>query len=418
MRSVGIVVVIGIAVAALSCDGDDRSTAVAPTLAPESLETAISPPPASTPTIPPFPTILPAHEPSGWIVFHRGADLWVAKLDGSQEFALTEGALGSHFAGIARTAGGGRDLYYTVLTGIVGQEPAVESGTVEVRRRPLAARASDGIVVSMQVAGKEAQRFRHVASNASVSPDGRFLAYADETGLWLRDLTAETSSSLLTNNDGDDCDDTSIGMCRSFREPSWSPAGDWLVLTRGIYEGALADFIRPPEPITEYSSDIGALWRRWNSDGTQICGSEGRVQIEGWGVVKPGERTVREDGATTLAGEYRDLDEELRRAGVQVGGWITACAWAADGRIAMQYMHDERGSDQRIAVLAADGALVAEVDPPLNQSGLAGWLPDQSGFILVYGDGEGRPLSFIVLMDGSVHALAVKTDDVIAVFPD
>ncbi len=404
MKCAAAFVTLVIVLAAFACDDHESPSATAPTATGVLLQTAVSPPRVPTPTIPPFPQIGPPIETSGWIVFHRAWDLWVARLDGSREHRLTSRTDGSSFAGVVTRSDGSRELYYTLALPPVNTG-MVRSVRIELARQPLDDSRPSEVIFSFDVSGHWLQT-PFDGTYASVSPDGSFVAYADETGLWLRDLTSGLSKRLLTNNNDDACDDVSIGLCSSYAEPAWSPTGDWLVLTRVLYEGAIADFIRPHEPVTEYTSDVGAHWRAWSYDGTQICGPEGRLQISGWAV-------------TTPTGDHqRDIGEELRRAGVQVGGWITDCAWADDGRIALQYMHDDRGYDQRIAVLAPDGSLLADIDHPLFQSGLQGWLPDQSGFILAYGDGEGHPLSFIVLLDGSVHALAVETDDVVAVFPD
>ena len=401
-------------VAATACGSGqrERQASLPTTLAPRATSTVA----ADTPTGPPFPTILPPLPVPGWAVFHRGRDLWVGKLDGTAAWPLVEGARGSQFAGVATAPDGTRTLYFTALVEQFGQEPAIEGGTLQVRRRLLEEPGPIEAVTSFRISRRQAFDFRFHASDVSVSPDGQHLAYADETGLRLLDLSTGASKRLLGNTT---CENQSAGLCSSFREPSWSPAGEWLVLTRDGIEGSVADFIRPLEPVTENTSDIGALGRMWSTDGAYLCGAEGRLQIEGWGVVKPGEMSIREDGRTILVGRHRDLDKELDRAGVGPSGRIiTNCVWNNRGDVALQYCHDDRCYDQRIAVLAADGALLSETDSPLNQSGLSGWLPDGSGFIAVYGDGEGRPMSFIILLDGSVHELAVETDDVVAVLPE
>ena len=390
---------------ALACgDGEPRMLA-GPSPAIEST-TEVSPPLAVPTTTPlPIPTILPPLAVPGWAVFHRGRDLWIGKLDGSYERALTRGALGSGFAGEAIDTAGNSTVYFTALTEQIGEEPIVEGGIAEVYRQPLDGSSDAERVTKIRVGGERAVLFRFGDRDAAVSPDGAHLAYADETGLWLRDLVTGFTRRLLTNRT---CDEESPGLCQSFRWPSWSPDGEWLALARMHSRGVVADFIRPLEPVTEYTSEAGGSSRGWSPSGDQLCVSKGGSNTDGIGLM-----TARGRG-------FRDIGAELLHAGrIPAEARITTgCVWNADGRWAFSYWHDGRGHDRRIIVLSSDGSFLSSTRSALPNSGPVGWLPDGAGFVLVAGDGEGRPYSRILLLNGSLHELALATDDVVAVLPD
>src|SRR5207302_5815899 len=138
--------------------------------------------------------------------------------------------------------------------GVVGRRDD-GGGSVSVSRQALDADTSEELFTFQA-------NVQEVASSdpiVSVSPDGRYVAYTDERGLRLYDVTTQADRSLLSNKPKSP--GNSPGNI--YLSPLWAPAGGWLVTTRTGYppfDKPTLDFIRPLEPITEYTAEAGGAF--------------------------------------------------------------------------------------------------------------------------------------------------------------
>ena len=395
-----------LAAAAFACDGDEPRMVAAPTATSEPA-TAVSPPfvvPTTTPV--PILTILPPLELAGWAVFHRGTDLWVGKLDGSQERALTPGVLGSGFAGMAIDASGNRTIYFTALTEQNAGDPAVEGSVIDVHRQRLDGSSEAELITTIRIPREPTTLLSRlgIGMEVAVSPDGEHVAYTDNEGLWMFDIATSERRLRLAHQKCEFGDDISI--CKYYHEPSWSFDGTWLVLREGHYEGSIAVILQPgstaPPLGSQVSNGAGGLWRTWSPIEPRLCVSASGYQDGGAGILQT-------DAA------YRDLEilpsYETGRAAL-----ASNCAWSIRGEIAVAY-RISAADTQAALILSSSLEMLSTVDLPF-QHRLTAWLPDSTGFIVTYRAGEARPQSRILLLDGSLHELALPADDVIAVLPE
>jgi hypothetical protein len=79
---------------------------------------------------------------------------------------------------------------------------------------------------------------------ASVSPDGRYVAYADSDSLRLMGLASGEDRLLLQGN-GAGCDGHDIGGCFVYTTARWSPDGRLLLVQKGYYEGSRPVIVEP-----------------------------------------------------------------------------------------------------------------------------------------------------------------------------
>ncbi len=110
---------------------------------------------------------------------------------------------------------------------------------------------------------------------ASVSPNGKFIAYTDVDSLHLFDI-ARGESRLLLRGDGAACDGTSIKGCFVYYGSKWSPDGAVLLVDKGLYEGSKPVLVDPfaDEPGEIEARTTESLWgRAWSPDSASFCGT-------------------------------------------------------------------------------------------------------------------------------------------------
>jgi len=359
---------------------------------------------ASPPVVAPPGAIVPLSA-AGSALYVRGARLWIGRLDGSGERDVTpeEAAADAQlrtlrYAGAATIDGRVFAHFSTAFGEPFDPAGGSDSMTLAVYRVAL----DGGAPTPLLRFNVTRQAAFGAASHASVSPDGRYVAWTDAEGLHLFDTLAQTDASrhLLSNRRRSPTNTPG----NVYVDPVWAPAGGWLAVTRhaqGDPTDAAVDFVRPLEPITEYTGDAGGRVR-WNADGARVC-------IEVVGEARVGVMGVGERRFEPLVND--------------VGGTAaSSCAWSPDGRqLAVGYIDEAAGETAqrfRIYNVADRGDVpVSEMAPGLHGAGVTAWLPDGSGIIVVHGVGEERPQSKILRLDGTVHRLAVDADVVLATFP-
>jgi hypothetical protein len=310
---------------------------------------------------------------TGWLIYTRGPELFIADLATGNEQQLTHDATAAGYAGDA-VIDGMTWLYYFSITN-------ASQGAVVLTRRRLSGgaeerlftfRRSDVITVGMNV--------------AAVSPDGTRVAYTASDGLHVRTLASGDDRLLLANmpraRDGS-------GAGFHYDAPAWSPAGRWLLVYRGAdppanIQNAGPVVLDPSDPASARDVPLGG-WPAWSPDGQRLCG-ETRA-------------TVSDLALYTLnSGEVRNLTS-ARSADSIVPRDFGACTWLNDGELAAEY--NVGGLQLRIAVLDTTGRQIATLDAGAVLSG-AIWLPNGSGVIVSTLAGTPlEPQSSAVMLDGS-----------------
>lgn len=330
--------------------------------------------------------------------------MFVGALDGSGEQQLTSGAMMPVFAGYARDSGT-TWLYYTSAV----QHRSDAGAAVTVHRSSINGRSGEDLFTFQA----DAQGTAASEPLATASPDGRYVAYTDERGLRLYDVTTHVDRGLLGNRP----QSPTNAPGNIYLSPLWAPAGGWLVLTRTgypPYDKPTLDFIRPLEPITEYTADAGGVFRAWSPDGKLLCASRAGQLTNGYafddvGLVTPGQSA---------------FEPLIHRVTVDKPGDVptvvvpTACAWSADGRVAISYDNEHSGR-RAITVFDTKGAQLSQVGID-DAFAIAGWLPDGNGVIRGVEDEEDERLlgqNLALLLDGSFRSLPFSPARVLAVIP-
>jgi hypothetical protein len=369
-----------------------------------STPTAISSYPPSPPeyrptAVPTAPSVLKS---TGWLVYLRGTDLYLGTLDGSPEQRLTTGSAGAGYAGLARS-GGITWLYYTSMTDPTGgvRDRVV---TFDVFRRALFF-GSEERLFSFTGNGRNAV---YPDTNASVSPDGRYVAYTDANGIELQDVALQQRRTLLANGV---CDRDGRGVgCFMVSHPVWSPDGSSVLVTKGFYESAVGVLMEDPlgtpmaRQLSEPPVEYGGVFRSWAPDGQMFCASETGYAYGGTGIVD-------------VAGlSYRPLDDALERAASVASAnprYTTDCVYGPGGALAVTL-----GGENRSVVairLPGDADFIGVPMPPQWFAARA-WLPDLSGVVVDH-RGAGPRQTIVLSLDGSLHSLPFVADRVLGGVP-
>lgn len=364
--------------------------------------TPLSPPEVSpTVTATPSPVLLS----SGWAVFLRGPDLWIARFDGSSERQLTSGSLAAGYAGVVRARSGEVMLYYTSETAADAADVPGGGGTFTIYRQPI----DGGAVQKLFSFHGNGKQVEFAATNATVSPDGLYVAYSDDAGVSIYDLTRSTATPLLTNTH---CVDNTPAGCHGYFSPSWSPRGDWLSVEEIFYEGAQLVGVQPLHPavgVREFTPIYDYASASWSSDGSRLC----VVPENGSGAV----RVIRPEGGADV-----DLGSTLGAAlSLPDGAHASWCGWSNDGRLAMRYTGFDDQSATHVAVFSGSLSFQQDFALPTPSGGALNattWLPDGSGLIASdYPHGASALESIVVLLDGTTRSLPFKANRVLGVIP-
>ncbi len=225
-----------------------------------------SPEATSTTTATATPTPEALTEPK--IIFVRGLKethpiegvLWMSDLDGSDQERLTRENEKAVFVGLLPDGKSGRlAAYYATLGGESGQTLWKLNLSTGVRT---------------EVLNYESNRFR--GRGASISPDGRYVAYLSDGGLAMLDTRIDQTRRLLTAGDGQACSSGDLSECVSYNAPDWSPDGRLLLVIKGFYEGASATVIDPfsDPPLELIETNLGdrlPTAATWSPSGRSIC---------------------------------------------------------------------------------------------------------------------------------------------------
>jgi len=217
----------------LRTSDDDNEAVVRESSSP--IESTVSPvatpTPSSAPTVAPSP---PADMAAYRAIFVRkpapldgrvGGEIWIAGLDGSNRRRLTGEGESATPAGIAPHPSTGGEAAYGV---------SLDGGSART-------------VWAVDIAtGERLNLFVFEARNdddadASVSPNGRYVAYAHTGGIDNIDLTNGQGRHLLDNAPRD----CNASNCLGHGRPQWSPDGTLLMVRRGFWEGGTTAILDP-----------------------------------------------------------------------------------------------------------------------------------------------------------------------------
>lgn len=355
----------------------------------------------AAPTVWPFsppratPTPAPVVKASGHALTLRAHDstLEVVPLDGGEPELLAQSdpncggpCFGAGDDAGSASVGGVVYQYYTHAVRGIESPIGIPAAYYELRRVPVAGGASS-VVATFDAYDKP--------PIASVSPDGKHIAYAGVDGVQLKDVATGADTLLLR----DDID-PKVGARRAYLQPRWSPRGDWLVTSVGGQEGANALLVRPLDAAPhEIELQVGGNFANWSPDGSQLCLSATGYDLGDAGVMSPDDRV------------FHNLTSPL---GPDIGS--LSCAWSPSGELAISYRrHDDSAG---IAFYSADGALRHDVDHFWHYASVAGWLPDGSAPVASWQDADGSSHAGVVHADGATRALPVDdVSQVLAVLP-
>ena len=304
-------------------------------------------------------------------------------------------ALAAGYAGAVRRSDGAVDIFYASQEG-----GSREGGTFAVYRLQAATTNAER-VLEFQGSSKNAE---FSCCNVSVSPDGKFLAYVDKTGLRLHYLASGEDTLLSPNGSvGESC--MTVSPCFGNYLPLWSPQSDAILFVRIFYEGSSLFAIRPfsQSPEETLIGRDGFGFRSWSPDGKAICSQLGQDGDYG---------AVTLDTATGKASLLSSALLPPLKSTPLINA-VSACFWSPDGRIAFSYL--QGNLSQHVAVLDRRRVMIALLDG----GPLVGWLADGSG--VVYrgppSPPDPRTWYFLWIPGGFPIQLAIEADRVLAVVP-
>lgn len=210
----------------------------------------LEPTPAATPTPP--PPLFQLDQPK--LIFVRPAPdepsrigvLWMANLDGSRENQLTPDGVNATYVGL-----------------VVDPQSAVPTLYYLARQDENAHalwRLDFGTAERSSILAFEVEVFR----TASVSPDGRFIAFLHIDGTDLLEVATMERRGLLPGN-------CQSGGCHGYAPLSWSPDGTLLMAGEFYPDGGSAGIVDPLEDSPEFISAHGGGHGEWSPLGDTVC---------------------------------------------------------------------------------------------------------------------------------------------------
>jgi hypothetical protein len=381
MRLVAAALVTAFALTAASCGGGDEK------------------PRPSTATLKPSPTEVSATMATsggGLVVFVRGHDLWISSPNGVAvpPTALTSGALDVGYAGFVRVDGR-TDIYY-VEEANRGTPQQGNPAEFVLSRRAIEGGETAEV---LRFRSREIDTFDNL-STAAASPDGRYIAYADEAGLALLDTdsgaTTRVTEKHMTGNK----------ESYAYYYPRWSPDGARLLVKKQLWEGSIDVVVDPfASPATLTETGKGGALSDWSPDGQKICMSEGSFVSYGALLVYDVSSSEFTDMTINVPAPTPSSPNSPR---INSHG----CAWKRDGTLAVGYALPEGDDAGRVAVLDANLEVSGLSDPIAKLRDVVEWLSDESGVLFNQAGSAG-----IYRPGIGASALPFQADRVLAVIP-
>jgi hypothetical protein len=290
-------------------------------------------------------------------------------------------------AGVAGVTGTGREttLYFTT-------HQAIPEGVTELYRVRLIGGTPERVLA-----------YSGRPDEAAISPDGRAVAYANRTGLRVRELA--TQDDRLLQRHETFCP-TSHRDCYMNSAPVWS--GDSRYIAYFEYHGEAGGITQVIEPATTpvVKTELrtgGLIPVAWSPTGESLCGIGGVVRSAGGLFAIPGGRPQ----ALEIPGMVSGTGEQAFR--------MTACAWASDGRLAVSHA-------QRSMPDAGTRAFVTFFSRDLQLEGVwqaagvpRGWTADGRAVVLEHDVPQESPSYSLLYTDGRIVELDIEADALLAV---
>jgi hypothetical protein len=181
--------------------------------------------------------------------FSRGqGPIFIANIDGSEARQLTPEGQDSVFVGLYKDSSA-QWLYYATFDGDKART---------IWRMNLDSLEHSAIVTFES-------RWDHQAL-AAVSPDAKYLAYADAKGLAIRDLTTGETETAL--RDSEHC--TAVGGC-AYAGSRWSGDGRSLLVQQRHYESGVSVIFDPYASTLTVRAVGGSSFGGWSADDKAVC---------------------------------------------------------------------------------------------------------------------------------------------------
>jgi hypothetical protein len=240
---------------------------------------------------------------------------------------------------------------------------------------------------------------------AAIAPDAHAVAYVNRTGLRLRDLT--TQADRLLQRHELYCPATHRD-CFMNSAPVWSVDGRYVAYLEYHGEAGGTTQVIEVATVPSVKNEVvtgGLTPVAWSPDGSVLCGLGGNGHFDGGFFSMPQGRphalVIPGVGAPKRPTEAFSM---------------SACTWAPDGRVVVSYAQRfalDQGHEF-VAFLSRDLRLERLVETPGEPRG---WTADGRAVVLVE-QGFGRPAQYSLLYtDGSVVALELEAEAVLAVIP-
>jgi hypothetical protein len=249
-----------------ACGDDEEQAASSPSPSPSASATASAAPtaaPTQAPVLTASPgSVVPAEVAERRVVLLRDVSwleeiggLWISRLDGVERIRLTREGETGRFAGLAtHYETGNETAYYVTVDGdsdrsLWGYDLVTGERTV---------------VLTFE-------SFRAHYADASVTAEGRYVAYASYAGIDMLDRATGTARHLLTNGEHD-C--MGFANCFSYSRPRWSPDGSLLMVRKTFWEGGTTVIVSPfGKSLEVFTNDVplDPHSAAWSTTGRTAC---------------------------------------------------------------------------------------------------------------------------------------------------